>query len=264
LIAIVRDLTDSQRAEEDRIVAARRQEALRAQQMATLAQLATGVAHEIRNPLTSIKMLIQVNRDMFAKNGLPTDDLLLVEEEIRRMERSVNGLLEYARPEQGEFQRFAIQDVIEKTVRLIEGRCIAQQVTIHLDVPDRPVRVDGDPSQIHQLILNLCLNACDAMPSGGELRLALTPAADQARLVVTDTGMGISEAVLDKLFSPFVTTKPQGIGLGLGICRRIAENHRGALLGSNVAGGGARFELRLPLCRVARADHPRSSDPWVA
>ncbi len=97
-IAIIRDLTESEKAEQQRITMARQAEALRAQQMATLAQLATGVAHEIRNPLTSIKMLIQVNRTKFADEGLPTDDLDLVEQEIRRMERSVNSLLDYAHP----------------------------------------------------------------------------------------------------------------------------------------------------------------------
>jgi len=97
-IAILRDLTEAQRLEEQMVKDAREREALKAQQMATLAQLATGVAHEIRNPLTSIKMLIQVNRDKLAERGLPTADLDLVEQEIYRMERSVNGLLEYGRP----------------------------------------------------------------------------------------------------------------------------------------------------------------------
>ncbi len=247
LIAIMRDLTEAQQAELEKINLARETEALRTQQMATLAQLATGVAHEIRNPLTSIKMLIQVNRAKFTEEGLPTDDLELVEQEIRRMERSVNGLLDYARPEHTEFTEFLVQDVLRGTVQLIDGRCSAQHVRLQIDAPERPVRVVGDPSQIRQLLLNLSLNALDAMPNGGELKIEVMAKEEEVEIVVGDTGEGISERVTGKLFTPFVTTKPNGVGLGLGICQRIAESHRGTLSGSNRLPRGAQFRLRLPL-----------------
>ncbi|TWT71463.1 sensor histidine kinase [Crateriforma conspicua] len=246
-IAIVRDLTESERAEQERITMARETEALRAQQMTTLAQLATGVAHEIRNPLTSIKMLIQVNRAKFAEEGLPTDDMELVEQEIRRMERSVNSLLEYARPETSEFERFAMQDAIRKTVQLIDGRCKNQNVTLSVKAPDESSFIDGDAAQIQQLLLNLALNALDAMPVGGKLDLAIAPTNEQVVVSVADSGTGINETVLEKLFTPFVTTKPNGVGLGLGICRRIAEAHGGELTGTNQASGGAKFQLTLPV-----------------
>jgi signal transduction histidine kinase len=215
--------------------------------MATLAQLATGVAHEIRNPLTSIKMLIQVNRDKFATNGLPTGDMDLVEQEIRRMERSVNSLLEYARPEQGELVEFELQTTIEKTARLISGQCSAQNVRLDLSLPPAPLRIFGDPSQIQQLLLNLSLNGLDAMPSSGTLTMTAEANESNAIITVSDTGHGIRDDVLDKLFAPFVTTKPNGVGLGLGICRRIAEGHAGQLTGSNVDSGGAQFYCVLPL-----------------
>ncbi|WP_161604719.1 sensor histidine kinase [Roseiconus nitratireducens] len=257
-IAIIRDLTDTQRAEEERLLMARQTEALRAQQMATLAQLATGVAHEIRNPLTSIKMLIQVNRSKFAEEGLPTDDLELVEHEIRRMEQSVNSLLDYARPEQGEFTKFAFQDTLRKAVQLIEGRCESQKVRLSVDVPSTPLLVEGDASQIQQLLLNLTLNALDAMPGGGELRIVADRAEGKVQIKVLDTGAGIDPTVLGKLFSPFVTTKPNGVGLGLGICRRIAESHRGELIGVNRIPHGAEFRLTLP-CQNASLDHANQS-----
>lgn len=246
-IAIMRDLTESERAEKQRITMARETEALRAQQMTTLAQLATGVAHEIRNPLTSIKMLIQVNRAKFAEEGCPTDDMELVEQEIRRMERSVNSLLDYARPETSEFRRFAIQDAVRKTVQLIDGRCKNQNVSLSVNAPDESAFVDGDAAQIQQLLLNLALNALDAMPDGGKLDLAIAPAGESLIVSVADSGSGINESVLEKLFTPFVTTKPNGVGLGLGICRRIAEAHGGALTGINQASGGAKFQLTLPI-----------------
>lgn len=246
-IAIIRDLTEAERAEEARIAMARESEALRAQQMATLAQLATGVAHEIRNPLTSIKMLIQVNRAKFADEGLPTDDLELVEQEIRRMERSVNSLLDYARPEASEFTEFAIQDPLRSSVQLIEGRCQAQNVELVVEAPDAPLFISGDAAQIKQLLLNLGLNALDAMPNGGKLTISATHHDQHLLLSVCDSGSGISENVLGKLFTPFVTTKANGVGLGLGICRRIAHAHQGTLTGVNQVAGGAKFQLRLPL-----------------
>lgn len=246
-IAIIRDLTEAVKAEEERIAMARESEALRAQQMATLAQLATGVAHEIRNPLTSIKMLIQVNRAKFADEGLPTDDLELVEQEIRRMERSVNSLLDYARPEASEFQVFPIQDALRSTVQLIEGRCKAQHVALRVEAPDVPLQLLGDTAQIQQLLLNLALNALDAMPQGGTLTLSVSHDAQSILLSVCDTGSGISDNVLAKLFTPFVTTKTNGVGLGLGICRRIALAHQGELTGANQIAGGAKFQLSLPL-----------------
>nr|WP_161501164.1 ATP-binding protein [Rhodopirellula sp. SM50] len=246
-IAIIRDLTEFERAERERLLMARETEALRAQQMATLAQLATGVAHEIRNPLTSIKMLIQVNRSKFADEGLPTDDLELVEQEIRRMERSVNSLLDYARPEQGESKTFPIQDAIRRTVQLIEGRCGTQNVSLTLDCPDAPITIEGDVAQIQQLLLNLTLNSLDAMPDGGDLSIAVTSDDSQVQVAVADTGQGISETILDKLFTPFATSKPNGVGLGLGICRRIAQSHHGSLVGSNRIPRGAQFRLTLPI-----------------
>ncbi|MDA8746515.1 ATP-binding protein [Rubripirellula amarantea] len=263
-IAIVRDLTESERAEQERITMARETEALRAQQMATLAQLATGVAHEIRNPLTSIKMLVQVNRTKFADEGLPTDDLELVEQEIRRMERSVNSLLDYARPEKSEFRSFPIQDAVQRTVQLVEARCKTQNVHVRVEAPDNAICVEGDAAQIKQLLLNLALNALDAMPSGGNLIITVKRDQHRVDVSVCDDGMGISDKVLDKLFTPFVTTKESGVGLGLGICRRIAEAHHGTLTGVNRDCGGATFQLTLPIVAQDPADTSTESESDIS
>jgi signal transduction histidine kinase len=246
-IAIIRDLTLAERAEAERLLMARETEALRAQQMTTLAQLATGVAHEIRNPLTSIKLLIQVNRSRFAAEGLPTDDLELVEQEIRRMERSVNSLLDYARPEQGERSRFLIESVIGKACQLVDGRCVQQGVKICLDCDRHPMFIEGDASQIQQLLLNLMLNALDAMPDGGDLTVRSYISGNRLELSVIDSGKGIRDDMMEKLFVPFSTSKPRGVGLGLGICRRIAVSHGGTLAGRNLVEGGAEFRLTIPL-----------------
>ncbi len=254
-------MSAAKRAEEERLLMARETEALRAQQMTTLAQLATGVAHEIRNPLTSIKMLIQVNQTRLADEGLPTADLELVEQEIRRMERSVNSLLEYARPEPTEFKAISIQELIRKAVKLIDGRCESQGVEMEIRVPAQACIIPCDPAQIQQLLLNLLLNAFDAMPSGGKLGISLSQGDEVIELSVTDNGDGIPQTVESKLFSPFVTTKENGVGLGLGICRRIAESHNGTLVGMNHPGGGAEFRLTLP---IAHPDAAQLSSRYSA
>jgi PAS domain S-box-containing protein len=258
-IAIIRDLTAAEQAEAERVMMARETEALRAQQMTTLAQLATGVAHEIRNPLTSIKMLIQVNRSKFAEEGLPTDDLELVEQEIRRMERSVSSLLDFARPEEGDRTVFAIQSVIRKTARLIEGRCGQQGVEFTVECDNTPIFIEGDASQIQQLVLNLLLNALDAMPDGGKVTIRAIATDKQLELSVVDSGQGIRDDMLAKLFTPFSTSKPNGVGLGLGICRRIAGYHGGTLTGQNRVQGGAEFRLTLPLADKSSIEANESS-----
>lgn len=245
-VVIVRDLTESRRIEEQRMMAAREKEALRAQQMTTLAQLATGVAHEIRNPLTSVKMLIQTNRAQLQQNGLPTEDLELVEQEIRRMERSVNALLEYARPVAAERRPVPIRTVIDRMKTLVDGRAQAQGVRIVVTDDSQDRCVIADPEQLQQLFLNLSLNALDAMPDGGTLQIRVRSGHEGVNVSVADTGTGINPAILKQLFTPFVTSKKHGVGLGLGICRRIAEDHGGQLTGENRPEGGAEFLLSLP------------------
>lgn len=255
-VVIARDLTEAKRSEEERTSAAREKEALRAQQMTTLAQLATGVAHEIRNPLTAIKLLVQANRAHLESNGLPSEDLELVEQEIRRMERSVTSLLEFARPVRPERVTTTLQTVVARTQTLIEGRAEKQGVRIKTNSCEHPVNVFGDPDQLQQLLLNLSLNALDAMPDGGILRIDIEMQGEEAVVTVHDSGRGIQGDVMDSLFKPFVTTKKTGIGLGLGICRRIAEDHAGSLRGYNPPEGGACFELRLPHTANATKESP--------
>ena len=259
-IAILRDLTWSEQAEKERLERVRETEALRAQQMATLAQLATGVAHEIRNPLTSIKMLIQVNLESFAKTGLPTADLELVQYEIRRMERSINSLLEYARPEKCEFTEFSMENVLRRTGQLISGRCESHNVELSINAQNNSARIIGDAAQIQQLLLNLTLNALDAMPTGGRLIITVATKESSIEISVRDTGTGIQAGMLDKLFTPFATTKPNGVGLGLGICRRIAEAHHGTLSGTNQTNGGAEFLLTLPITTTTHSSTSSSTD----
>lgn len=226
----------------------REREILRAEQMSAVAQIATGVAHEIRNPLTSIKMLIQAGRETQATGGLHDEDLEIIENEIRRMERSLKTFLEFARPPKLRRRTFDLRTAVQQIFALTQARASQQRVELKATLPGEPVMAAADEDQIQQLLLNLTLNAMDAMPQGGTLEVQLDPRCQNGlELRVLDTGAGIPPEVVERLFQPFVTSKETGVGLGLVVSRRIAEDHGGILSGNNRRDGGACFTLRLPM-----------------
>jgi two-component system sensor histidine kinase HydH len=137
---------------------------------------------------------------------------------------------------------------VDRTFALVEGRARKQHVTLHCTPPTTPVIVEADADQMQQLLVNLALNALDAMPQGGRLDISLgAPVHGQVELWVRDTGPGIAPALLPRLFEPFVSSKATGLGLGLVVSRRIAESHGGNLWVTNPPHGGACFILRLPV-----------------
>jgi two-component system sensor histidine kinase HydH len=226
----------------------REREVLRAEQLAALGQLAAGVAHEIRNPLTSIKMLVQTLAEDLAARGATVEDLQIIEVEIRRMERCLQTFLDYARPPKPDFRPLDLAQPIGRTLALIGGRARKQHVTIDYTPPANPIVATADSEQIQQLLVNLILNALDAMPRGGTLALTYRRLpTHEVEVSVSDTGLGIAEELLPTLFQPFVSTKETGLGLGLVTSRRIAEMHGGSLIAANHPDGGACFTLRLPL-----------------
>ena len=229
----------------------REREILRAEQLAAVGQLATGVAHELRNPLTSIKLLVQTNREEAEMRGTPAEDLVVIEKEIRRMERSLQNFLDFARPPMPDRRHMDLTEVIEQTLALVGGRARKQHVEVRFAPRLAPVPVDADAEQIQQVLVNLTLNALDVMPRGGVLELDVgqthTPdGRTWLEVKVMDSGPGITDDMKPRLFQPFVSSKETGLGLGLVISRRIADSHGGALVGGNRPGGGAYFTLRLP------------------
>lgn len=226
----------------------RERQMVRAEQMAAIGQVAAGVAHELRNPLTSIKGLVQVNLREADARGLPAEDLRVIEHEVRRMERTLQTFLDFARPPRPDRHRLDPAEVVDRVVALVGGRARKQGVALRFLRPDGPGRVDGDQDQLQQLVLNLVLNALDAMPNGGAVEVELRPPRDgYVELLVRDTGAGIAPLILPKVFETFVSNKETGLGLGLPVSRRIAEDHGGSLTAYNLPAGGACFALRLPV-----------------
>jgi signal transduction histidine kinase len=222
----------------------REREVRRAEQLAAVGQLAAGVAHEVRNPLTSIKMLVQLALEQ--NTQLPPEDLGVIDGEIRKMENSLRAFLNFATPPKAERRPVNLLDVVAAVLGLIRGRSEKQNVTVKVSDSGQPVLVTADPDQLRQVLVNLTLNALDAMPTGGNLHLVIRESPKKVEVEVADTGLGIAAEMAPKLFQPFASGKDTGVGLGLVISLRIAEAHGGTLTGSNSANGGAIFTLTLP------------------
>jgi signal transduction histidine kinase len=227
----------------------REREVLRAEQLAAVGQVAAGVAHELRNPLTSVKMLVQSALEGDAAAGLALEDLRIIEHEVRRMETCIQTFLDFARPPASERRRCDLVPVVRRALALAEVRARRQHVTLAADLPPGPVELNIDAAQVQQVLLNLLLNALDALPQGGAVRVEIRPSTPQEPAVavrVRDTGPGIAPRIRERLFEPFVSSKETGLGLGLSISRRLVEAHGGTIFGENAPGGGALFAFTLP------------------
>ena len=241
-ILMLRDLTEQRHAEQRRVDAA----VMRAEQLAILAQIASGVAHELRNPLTSLKMLVQTNQKEILDRGMPAEDLILIEQEIRRMEGALQEFLNLARPNPARPERTSLDELIGRTFRLIEARAREQSVELHFTPAASNATLNADRDHLQQLFLNLAINALDAMPSGGNLTVNLSELNDgMYEVTFADTGSGIAPEVQARMFEAFVTSKPTGTGLGLVVSRRLVEEQGGTIMATNRPEGGAIFTVRL-------------------
>jgi two-component system sensor histidine kinase HydH len=228
---------------------AARQEVVRAERLAAIGGLAAGVAHELRNPLTSVKLLLQhaaSRGDGNAVVAAPRMGLIL--DEIERMEATIQGLLDFSRPARPHRRLHDLRETLERAVNLVEGRAQKQNVVTELDLGLAPVMVDGDPQQLHQVFVNLLINGIEAMPGGGTLSVALSLNGQPGMLTVAiqDTGEGIPSDLMPRLFEPFATGKDRGTGLGLAVSRRIVEEHGGSVVVRSRSPRGTIFQITLP------------------
>jgi signal transduction histidine kinase len=244
----------------------REREVLRSEQLAAVGQVAAGVAHELRNPLTSVKMLVQTGLEGKPAAGLPAEDLAVIEHEIRRMEQRIQMFLDFARPPQSERRRSDLLEVVRRALVLVEGRVRRQKVNLIAKLPSEPIHLCIDPEQVQQVVLNLLLNALDALPHGGAITVEIAadgaaPAATSphesaangspvprtgVEIRIRDTGPGIAPRIKERLFEPFVSSKETGVGLGLSISKRLVEAHGGAIRGGDAPEGGTVFAFTLP------------------
>ena len=219
---------------------------LRAEQLAWVGQMAAGIAHEVRNPLTVIKLLVQSATDPRRAAGFRPRDLRVLEGEIIRVEQIVSMFLDFARPPTPLKKPVSLDELIDECVAGVKARAELQGVTVESDVPRDIPPLDADGGQVRQVMYNLMFNALDAMGGGGQIDIRVTPTEDWVTIRVADTGPGLPAGLEDRLFDAFVSTKETGLGLGLSICRRIVESHGGSIRAANGPAGGAVFVVRLP------------------
>ena len=216
----------------------------RIEKLGVLGELSVGVAHEIRNPLTIIKMLVHGLRAEYEEN----QDMGIIASEIDRMNGIVTRFLNYARPAESVSEEVDLNVLLDGTVQLVGHRIRRQQIEVERRYEELPT-VQADPDQIEQVLLNLLLNALDAMPEGGMLSFTTRAVDGYVEARIRDTGPGIPEEIRDHLFQPFITTKSDGLGLGLSIVRRIVDEHHGDVRVEADDGTGTEFILTLPIER---------------
>jgi two-component system, NtrC family, sensor kinase len=222
---------------------------VQSEKLASLGKMAAGVAHEVNNPLTSIL----INACLLLETRKPGDpeheSLTLIAEETSRCAQIVRGLLEFARQTPSQTAHADINEIVERTVQLLEKQASVRNITILKDLDPALPAIDLDRSKMQQVFSNLVINAIEAMPSGGTLRIVSCLGSDGRSLEVrfADTGIGIPAENLHKIFDPFFTTKSWGTGLGLAVSYGIIERQGGTIEVESEVGRGTVFKVKLPL-----------------
>jgi PAS domain S-box-containing protein len=246
------------------------QQLIRSGRLVSLGEVTASMAHEFNNPLGIIKGFVEDVIGSIDPSDPNYRSLQIIDEETKRCIKIVGDLMQIARPTSTEFCSISMPDAINKTLQLVDTRLYKQKVTLEKKLePDLP-RIYADPQQLEQVLVNLYLNAIDAMPDGGKLSVEARimksdDAASTALITVSDTGCGIADADLPRIFQPFFTAKKKrGMGLGLPICERIIKNHGGKIEVESQAGKGTTFKIYLPLNNAAITESvPRQESPTL-
>jgi signal transduction histidine kinase len=223
----------------------------RAEKLAAVGKLAASVAHEIRNPLTSMKMWLYSLRRSVGSDYESQQKLDVVSDEIVRLDNIVRHFLEFSRPPQLKISPLDVRKILDKTLELVKFRLQEQHVEVERSEPAALPAAEGDAEQLMQVFVNLINNAVDAMPHGGTICLSVSKASrgghEMLAVCIVDTGSGMPADVQDRIFEPFFTTKPEGTGLGLCIAASVMARHGGALLLDSSNSKGTRWTVWIPM-----------------
>lgn len=229
-----------------------REHLLQAEKMALVGKLAAGMAHSIRNPFTSVKMrLFSLNRSLEMSND-QKEDFEVISEEIRHIDTIVQNFLEFSRPPKLKMQQISPSTVVDSVIQLLKHRLKSYDVSININRCRPLPEIQADPEQLKEVLVNIIVNACEAIGKGGVITLHEKESFSKIsgkviEISLSDNGPGIPETIIDKVLQPFFTTKVEGTGLGLSIAARILEEHGGRLDVTSQQDQGTTFIITLPL-----------------
>jgi PAS domain S-box-containing protein len=227
----------------------------RGERLAAFGSLASGIAHEIKNPLVAIRTFAELLPERFTDEDFRKDFSAIALKEIERIDQLVARLRGLAVPSHQSFRSVDVIEPLEETLALLRGQFLQKRIRITRAYGASNTRISGDTDQLKQLFLNLLINAVEAMEHDGEVVIRLTDRAthdgNSLLVEVTDCGTGIPEQLVGKIFEPFVTTKPRGSGLGLAICRGITDAHKGTIRAVPALGRGTTILIEFPIATEA-------------
>ncbi|MDH5477293.1 MAG: ATP-binding protein [Nitrospinota bacterium] len=241
VMGIIRDITEMTRLE---------RKLKDEERLASLGRLATGIAHEIRNPLSSVKMNLSILKKRLNPKGVDVEHFEIAQEEVFHLEKIVSELLDYAKPIKLDLQICDLAKVIQSAISTVEPQSRERGVTIKTDFNGHVPMALLDKTKITQALINILLNSTQASPENSEVMVSVEtvkfPSSDRARIMIRDHGYGIPEENLKYIFDPFFTTRKDGTGLGLSIVRNIVDNHEGSITIESEPGNGATVIIELP------------------
>ena len=231
----------------------------RAERLSALGQLSAGLAHEIRNPLASIEGAANVLQHETQSEERRREFLDIIQKESRRLNRLLTSFLDFAKPRHPDLRRVEVHDLFDSVILLARHAGDTHRLQLKKEIQPGLSTVECDPEQLKQVLLNLVMNAIQAMPRGGNIVLAAQQDETTGTIEVRDQGCGMSDDDLDRMFDPFFTTKERGSGLGLSVAHQIVSQHKGTLTVARNSSEGTTIRISLPL--RLRPEHGEGKNP---
>lgn len=248
-IGTVADITKQKQAKLE-LERSNQQLQMQAQKLAVAGQIAAGIAHEVRNPLTSVNGFLQLMKTQYPER---TDYFDIIFSEIKRIDFVLSELLVLAKPQAVHFQEVQLHELLEQVVTLLKTNAVLSNIDLKQPFKKQDAgAILADANQMKQLFINLIKNAIEAMPEGGSIYISTEKVLNEWKITIQDEGKGMSEEDIQKIYDPFFSTKKEGTGLGLTICATILKDHHGRMDVSSELGKGAAFQIYLPVCQKSR------------